>query len=168
MNLEQKEQKISGYPMQNKTQNQYVFHKKTNGYYEILFIDNVKKTVKVLYKKGIFNHYKKFNFDEIIILNSTHYRDSFGHEIYENSLIRDFKNDEYGTVKFGLYQDENDKEIMHYGYYILWENNSNSRKKEFEFWIKEGIQLVDLLNRKSNFKHILKQETISKDVKVGE
>lgn len=168
MNLEKKEEKLSGYPTKNKSKNIYVYHEKTNSYYKILTINNIKKQIKILYKKGIFNHYKKLKFDEVVILNSTNFKDSFGNEIYENSVIRDFNNDEYGVVKFGLYQDENDTKINHYGFYIQWNNNSNTRKKEFEYWIKEGIQLVDLLVRKANSAYIFGQNNAEESNENGE
>ena len=141
--MEEKNTILSGKPIRTKHEKMEIFHKKNSKIFKVDSINFDKKKVKVTCENKIFYYSKKFKFDEIIFLKSTDYKDSFGNEIYENSLIRDFNSDEIGVVKFGLYK-ENDNDIdEHFGFYIEWFSPEKQIKKCFNHWILKGIQVVD-------------------------
>ncbi len=141
--------KLSGYQTSNPSTD-LIYHKNTNSYYEITSIKKTRKGIvlSVRFLDRTVPKNNKINFEEVTILNSTHYKDCFGNEIFENSLIRDIVNDEYGVVKNGVYSDFEDKNLKHDGFYIEWDNKKDKRV-DFNFWINEGIQIVDLQDRRT-------------------
>lgn len=141
--------KLSGYQTSNPSTD-LIYHKNTNSYYKITSIKKTKKGI-ILFVRNLDKTVPKVNklmFEETNILYSTRHKDCFGNEIFENSLIRDIANDEYGVVKFGVYPDFDDKDLLHDGFYIKWDNKKDKRV-DFNFWIDEGIQLVDLQDRRT-------------------
>ena len=141
--------KLSGYQTSNPSTD-LIYHKNTNSYYKITSIKKTRKGI-ILSVRNLDKTVPKVNklkFEETNILYSTRYKDCFGNEIFENSLIRDISNDEYGVIKFGDYPDFENKELKHDGFYIEWDNKKDKRV-DFNFWINEGIQLVDLQDRRT-------------------